>query len=468
MPHLWTRIKDLKLRVKHGEGEPDAPNRLFTVMLQWPTREQLNMLHRQYRYKFRHGPRQDDQVIYYIWMEIDELNRDHIRVANLNFRAVNTDDAPPIWSLNWNAPTMDMKMYTFMDDINEFPATVWVSVIPRRAPLSTDRIYVQINRKWIPLKDWLVSLAAQDHLQGYLKSSRGLNAQRKWWRLNRKVFKIMDLPAELRMTIFEHVLGPQIHPLSTVSRYKHNFNTARITFGFGYNRDMFRDHNVSHLFIPRCVATTEETRPPIPEPNLSILRLSKQTHKEALKAGWESTRKFFVDSDQFSAVVDTGITPSYNWIAKVQLNFTTTDYFEFFGVSVNPVLLLDPSSSKGQYISRLTTLQDLQIRFRKPSDGWEGSPWGHMVHKRKIEDSGCTYTACQRTVVDWVLTFAFPFIKHLPTVTLNGAVKKSSKVKWKYILTQEYMYTKHGQKTSHGHNQTEELEAILNTHDMYL
>jgi hypothetical protein len=37
-------------------------------------------------------------------------------------------------------------------------------------------------------------------------------------------------------------------------------------------------------------------------------------------------------------------------------------------------------------------------------------------------------------MVDWVMTFAWPFIMHLRKVIINGAVKKDSKTKWDQIL----------------------------------
>lgn len=45
---------------------------------------------------------------------------------------------------------------------------------------------------------------------------------------------------------------------------------------------------------------------------------------------------------------------------------------------------------------------------------------------------------CQKTVVDWIMTVAFPFIKDIPNVWLSGAVNTTSKKKWKYILNANY------------------------------
>lgn len=45
---------------------------------------------------------------------------------------------------------------------------------------------------------------------------------------------------------------------------------------------------------------------------------------------------------------------------------------------------------------------------------------------------------CQRMVVDWILTFDFPWIKHIPKVTLAGYIKADQQKLWKYRFSLEY------------------------------
>lgn len=44
------------------------------------------------------------------------------------------------------------------------------------------------------------------------------------------------------------------------------------------------------------------------------------------------------------------------------------------------------------------------------------------------------FVCCQRTMVDWIMTFAWPFFKDIRKVTLGGVIKKDSKVKWDDLL----------------------------------
>lgn len=37
-------------------------------------------------------------------------------------------------------------------------------------------------------------------------------------------------------------------------------------------------------------------------------------------------------------------------------------------------------------------------------------------------------------MVDWIMTFAWPYVKDLPKVTIGGAVKSDAKKKWNVLL----------------------------------
>lgn len=46
--------------------------------------------------------------------------------------------------------------------------------------------------------------------------------------------------------------------------------------------------------------------------------------------------------------------------------------------------------------------------------------------------------SCSRTVVDWILTLAHPFIKHIPTVLLTRCITFTVRSRWETILDIEY------------------------------
>ncbi|KAF2659956.1 hypothetical protein K491DRAFT_688810 [Lophiostoma macrostomum CBS 122681] len=204
---------------------------------------------------------------------------------------------------------------------------------------------------------------------------------------------------------------------------------------------------------------------PVPAPQLSILRVSKQVYAEAMKAGWEGTRKCFFDLHVFEVIADSEAGPKsqFNCLGKIELNFTHKMYFQFFGVeddASNHTIHLDSSKSKGSYLTRIPNLTELRIRFRNFEDGWLGFPWtdSYSTDPRDY----LSVTCCQRTMVDWIMTLAFPFIKSLPKVTLEGYVRKPSKDKWEHILQMD----KDG--VAHGFDHGKELSAILSTPAQYV
>jgi hypothetical protein len=67
------------------------------------------------------------------------------------------------------------------------------------------------------------------------------------------------------------------------------------------------------------------------------------------------------------------------------------------------------------------------------------------------------HTGCSRTMVDWILTFAFPFIRMISKVTLKGYVKKPVKDKWEDILTKER------RKEEHDYDQDAAMAKIFAT-----
>jgi hypothetical protein len=56
---------------------------------------------------------------------------------------------------------------------------------------------------------------------------------------------------------------------------------------------------------------------------------------------------------------------------------------------------------------------------------------------------------CHKLMVDWLILFAFPHIKHTETVSFSGAIRTSTRDKWAPILETEYRERKFKDQ-SHG------------------
>ena len=96
MPYLDTRICHLKYSAKREGGE--CLNRLLTIMLQWPTNEQMHKLgYGPYNYesKFKPAPLQNDSIILHLKLLIRDINKADVLFANMNSRVAPTTRSPP-------------------------------------------------------------------------------------------------------------------------------------------------------------------------------------------------------------------------------------------------------------------------------------------------------------------------------------------------------------------------------------
>jgi hypothetical protein len=437
--------------------------RRFTLMVEPPKAGTWKAQETEYRYHFFGGATPTkrekaihDPVISVIAKWLQEINRDNIGMANATIYIVPTTTAPLIWPPNECHSDHQIKFYTFRINNEEFPPTVLITIIPRIEPLTIDKIHVRVQGEWRSISQWLLTFESSRHREYGVPA---IHAQQKWWRRNGRVSKLMELPAEIRLHIFEHVLGPKIYPIVTDFKVPVDWSVnppinqrdQRLVLGNGYSRPLL---TTPHYVRITSVDNIEELGERVPAPNLSILAISKQVRSEALQAGWEGTRKYFFDTMIFQSVVQAqgGPRANYNCLAKIQLNFTHKAYFKFFGVEAERTIRHSPLTAMGSYLQNLPKPTDLQMRFRSPEDGWDGMPWGDLYG---ITEDRRPVECCQRTMVDWIMTFAFPYVKAIPKVTLEGYVKKDSKKKWEEILSME----RAGQP--HGFDQAEEMRAIL-------
>ncbi|KAF1950963.1 hypothetical protein CC80DRAFT_576368 [Byssothecium circinans] len=406
---LSTRINWLRYRTR-TEGGIEL-NRFLTTVLQPPPSNKLGLSEWVYQYKFCFvpGPRQYDPVLDWIEAVIRDLNRKYIHAAASNFRVYPTDDSTPIWPPAPDGSSPQMKMYTFIEEKDEFPATCWVTLMPRSLGSGPGNIHVKVGGTFIPIKDWLLFLIdfSED-----LVGKRGAHVQRKWWRLNAQHFRLMDLPFELRAQIYVQALGPVIYPHRVSIDISDQVTGDKVTWGYG---------------SPKAVRSGKRSLP-----NVALLRTSRQVYKEAMEAGWQSTIKGFTKHIDLCTAAHAVVKPQYNWLQMIRLDFSTAEWFDFFGNSRHQ---RHDDFGSPQVLGKLPGLRVLQMVFHSIYEGWSYSPWSPS-------DTN-TLTACQRTIVDWIMVVAFPHVKVLPSVTLLGAVKAPRKKYWDQILQSEYQGRNH-------------------------
>ncbi|KAJ4359470.1 uncharacterized protein N0V89_000024 [Didymosphaeria variabile] len=69
---------------------------------------------------------------------------------------------------------------------------------------------------------------------------------------------------------------------------------------------------------------------------------------------------------------------------------------------------------------------------------------------------------CYRVIIDWILTFAYPYVKHIPKVHLQGHIKNVTKTKWDRIFLTEYLLGQGKEIGHHGFVYQSALDVISN------
>lgn len=472
----WCNEKQEQLRhrlidLKYGIN---SHARQFTIRIQPPDYACLH--NRKYFYTFKLAHPQRDALIPLIRDTILQLNEtpEHgLLMCNSNIQVTPSTSAPSIWP-----PTGHMnavKFYTFFQDEMEFPATVPICLIPHSGPLIAANLHIRRAGTWVPLSNWLLDLPDPN-----LLTIRGIECSNYFWRKRSKsTFHLLDLPVELRLMIFERALGSSgsVYPLSQGCLTKCNkscpftplqdFANEHITLGVSNKSRDAQKHWVRYDPMRQALGgirkgfreeyghmATTEIHDTIPTPEIALLLVSKQVNTEALQAGWEGTKRCFLDYWTFIAVASSriGITTRLDCLGRIELDFTPKPWFKFFGVRIEPTIHITGSESLAHHLSSLPSTTDFRIRFRDPQDGWAADPWAKQAREGDALDS--QRTTCQSVLIDWIMAFAYNHIRHMG-VTLTGFVRKPQKERWERILRAR----RTGQR--HDHNNETLLESIF-------
>ncbi|KAF1967072.1 hypothetical protein BU23DRAFT_660648 [Bimuria novae-zelandiae CBS 107.79] len=194
-----------------------------------------------------------------------------------------------------------------------------------------------------------------------------------------------------------HVLGSNIGPFTV---HNHRLGADRIDFGFGYK------HNVRFT-----------------RPNREIFVVSRQMYHEAWETALTGTEKYFYSEYVLKHVLECWVPlvpASTKWLAK----------------TIRTTVVLHSGQPLALILKQTPMLEVLTLYFPNPytetRNLWYEFRPGHYTSSQ--DKPPCS--PCYRTVVEWILILAFPYVKGI-NVQLQGSVKTAIKQTWDRIFATE-------------------------------
>jgi hypothetical protein len=181
--------------------------------------------------------------------------------------------------------------------------------------------------------------------------------------------------------------------------------------------------------------------------------VSRQVRAEFLDFAKKSTTLHF---QEYLTLIEMIPHLQSNELRRISLGFSNSVWFDFLGFMKSPThnphaaQMQVPQAPYAPYIQVLQTigtLEQLNLHFQVTPpreyvvDGylysgpvhWTGhDPWNHcgsVWFQKEV--------ACQRDVVDWILTLALPYLRGISSITLSGHIKDSTRAKWERIFADE-------------------------------
>ncbi|KAL1801663.1 hypothetical protein ACET3X_002005 [Alternaria dauci] len=136
--------------------------------------------------------------------------------------------------------------------------------------------------------------------------------------------------------------------------------------------------------------------------------------------------------------------------------YAFTQLFEEFPLAAEICVARGTTTLTAEDILGISGLKHFELFFTSPyGPNRRSTPWYNSGHSNTVE-----VYPCQKTTVDWILTFRFPYLKDIPNVHLIGSIKSCTKFRWYYILGKEYEQRKLDYRT-HGYDQAAEIAVLL-------
>lgn len=216
-----------------------------------------------------------------------------------------------------------------------------------------------------------------------------------------------------------------------------------------------------------CGAPRHAIRTIVAAPHHNVLSVEKNMSTRMWEYAHKVTRKCFMERVLLRGYVEQLPNAPFrlDTLQNLELNFTNREFAVFFGMKAVPFRLHHHPDEWQQatILKEIPALKNLSIRFRAPLVDRSRDPWVQLGGLREAyglqpwswsetrnycewkEGHNClTFeVSCQRTLLDWILTYAVDYIKDVPKVTLCGWIKDDVRERWEGILADERSGTHH-------------------------
>lgn len=290
----------------------------------------------------------------------------------------------------------------------------------RRCPQITDTLTVNdlevhSRGKWLPLIPWLEGYAHNHQDTSYTRTD--------WWWITRgQTFRFLDLPAELRVMVYENIVGRYIWPRSPR-------RSSNQLYTFHVNSPSRIKTNA--IYLPKSGQYWFDPIGDGPPRAFAMPLVSRQVRGEFTKVLWENTYKHFNCLTDFGLVGLGAYKLTLKFCRRISLGLTNAGYFRLVG-------LRNERRQAG-----LTLSSDAAIKTITGIETLEHLSFHLQVSYAHTDPSWSTGVSCQKLIVDWFLTAALTSMDRVPNITLSGHVKHSTRRKWEAIFEDEQKGIKH-------------------------
>ncbi|KAF2435289.1 hypothetical protein EJ08DRAFT_692556 [Tothia fuscella] len=208
-------------------------------------------------------------------------------------------------------------------------------------------VVVRIAGEWVRAEQWLSSLPVHSHgTKNQHVGDGGYKNQSKYWFRTRKSFRFLDLPGEIRTTIYQHAIGHRVYPEDHRNRYRGSQWIVLHEFPKQWK---------GYEYLPPWWQATSP-RPKSP-PAIELLRVNRQVHDECLSTTWELSVLCFSGIEILGTYV-LNPKPKYTNLRRLGLEFGFSEFLEFFCMGYCPANRYDAC-----ILQNLPQLSELQLWF---------------------------------------------------------------------------------------------------------